>query len=95
MSVYDEKLRRLYERIARKAKLETMLRELRTQREELRAKVAELEELKLAEQADVDRLEGGSLSSIIYSLLGKERRKALKGAARGGGRGGEIRGCRA
>ena len=78
MSVYDEKLRRLYERIARKAKLETMLRELRTQREELRAKVSELEELKLAEQADVDRLEGGSLSSIIYSLLGKSEEKLSK-----------------
>lgn len=78
MSVYDEKLRRLQQQAERKRRLEAMLRELRQQREELERKAAQLERIKLDEQADVDRLEGGGLAAMFYSLLGKSEEKLTK-----------------
>lgn len=78
MSVYDEKLRRLQQQAERKRRLEAMLRELRQQRDELERKAAQLERIKLDEQADVDRLEGGGLAAMFYSLLGKSEEKLTK-----------------
>ena len=71
MSVYDEELRVLREQMERKRQLEAMLKDLRAQRQELTARVSELEKVKLEEQADVDRLEGHSLAAFFYGVIGK------------------------
>ena len=48
-----------------------MLKELRGQRDTIAARVRELEAIKVDEQADVDRLEGRSLASFFYNVIGK------------------------
>ena len=58
MSMYDEELQRLHRETERKRQLEVMTADLRAQKGQLTEKTAELERSKLAEQADVDRLEG-------------------------------------
>ena len=71
MTMYDEKLRTLQERTARFRQLSTMLKELHSQRNDLAARVRELEAVKLDEQDDVDRLEGRSLAAFFYNVIGK------------------------
>lgn len=78
MPAYDEKLGRLRRDAARKGRLEAMLRELRQQQNELEVKAEALRKVKLDEQADVDRLESGGLTSMLYSLLGKTEEKLTK-----------------
>lgn len=83
MTYYDEQLRQLQEQIARMKQLEAMEAELRSQRDTLSARVRELDAIKLDEQADVKRLEGRSLASFFYNVIGrmderldKERKEA-------------------
>lgn len=71
MSLYDEELHRLHQEQERKRQLERMTADLRAQRAQLAEKAAELEQSKLAEQADVDRLEGRSLAAFFYGVIGK------------------------
>lgn len=71
MALYDEELHRLHQERERKRQLERMTADLRTQRAQLAEKTAELERSKLAEQADVDRLEGRSLAAFFYGVIGK------------------------
>lgn len=71
MAYYDDKLKALQAKTARFRQLSSILRELRDQRAELSARAAELEQIRLAEQADVDRLEGRSLASFFYNAVGK------------------------
>lgn len=71
MSVYDEELRALREQMERKRQLDAMLKDLRAQRQELTARVNELDKVRLEEQADVDRLEGRSLAAFFYGVIGK------------------------
>lgn len=71
MTFYDEKLNALQEKIARFRQLSAMLKELRSQKERLAARVRELEAVKLEEQADVDRLEGRSLAAFFYNVIGR------------------------
>ena len=71
MTYYDDKLRTLQEKISRSRQLSSMQKELRSQRDTLAARVRELETIKLDEQADVDRLEGRSLASFFYNVIGK------------------------
>lgn len=71
MNYYDERLKELREQMASKNRLETVLKELRKQQKELSEKVDELESKKLAEQADVERLEGRSLANFFYCVVGK------------------------
>lgn len=54
-----------------KKKLETCIAELYTQRNTYSARAQELKESFLKEQADVDRLEGRSLSAFFYNVIGK------------------------
>ena len=89
MSQYDEKLLKLQKQIAEKRRLESLLQFLHPQRAELKSKVAELEIQKLAEQADVDRLEGRSLAAFFYNVIGnmdekldEERRQAYEAAVK-------------
>lgn len=83
MTYHDEKLKALQEKTARFRHLQAIVPELRSQREALGAQVRELENIKIAEQADVDRLERRSLASYFYNVVGKldekldaERREA-------------------
>ncbi len=78
MSVYDERLEKLQRDAARKRRLESMLGELRAQRSELEARVSELEAIKLQEQEDVERLESGGITALVYSLVGKGEEKLTK-----------------
>ena len=78
MSVYDERLEKLQRDAARKRRLESMLGELRAQRSELEARVSELETIKLQEQEDVERLESGGITALLYSLVGKGEEKLTK-----------------
>lgn len=71
MAYYDEQLRQLREQISREGHLRQMLREYRRQQSELYSRVCELEQIKLTEQADVDRLEGHSLASFFYHVVGR------------------------
>lgn len=71
MTYYDEKLKALQEKISRSRQLTSMLKELRGQRDTIAARVQELEAIKMDEQADVDRLEGRSLASFFYNVIGK------------------------
>ena len=71
MTYYDEKLKAVQEKISRSRQLTSMLKELRSQRDTIAARVRELETIKMDEQADVDRLEGRSLASFFYNVIGK------------------------
>ena len=71
MAYYDEQLKSLQEKIARSRQFSSMLKELRSQRDALSARVRELEAIKLDEQSDVERLEGRSLASFFYNVIGK------------------------
>lgn len=71
MTYYDEKLKALQEKISCSRQLTSMLKELRGQRDTIAARVRELEAIKVDEQADVDRLEGRSLASFFYNVIGK------------------------
>ena len=71
MRRYDEQLLELQAQCARKKKLEATVAELRAQRDTYAARARELELCFQAEQADVDRLEGRSLSAFFYNVLGK------------------------
>ena len=78
MTGYDEQLRDLQARCIRKKKLEAAVAELRVQRDDYTARARELERVSREEQADVDRLEGRSLSAFFYSVTGKMDEKLTK-----------------
>ena len=71
MTYYDEQLKQLHGQVVRMHQLQAMTDELRAQRTSLSAQVRELEAIKLEEQSDVERLEGGSLASFFYNVIGK------------------------
>ena len=66
-----DELERLSAQVVRKRQLAAMRSELRRQQAELRQRVQDLEAVKLEEQADVERLEGGSLAAFFYVVIGK------------------------
>ena len=78
MTFYDEQLQNLQQQVARKAHLETVLRDLHNQKKELDIKVADLNRAKQDEQTDVDRLEGRSLAAFFYAVVGKKEEKLDK-----------------
>lgn len=75
---FNDQLKELYEKKARKTYLENVLKELYLQQDELVPKVAELAEIKMDEQEDVERLEGGSLAAFFYGVIGKMDEKLDK-----------------
>ena len=64
MEKYNKRLEELREQMASRNRLERILKDLKAQRQELSDKVYELENEKLKEQADVEKLEGRSLSAL-------------------------------
>ena len=71
-------LKALQQQVAEKKRLEAKLQELYTQQETLEAQTQALEQAKLSEQADVDRLEGRSLAAFFYNVVGKLDQKLDK-----------------
>lgn len=71
MNHYDEQLRELQIQCTRKKKLEAAAAELRAQRDAYQVRARELEQSFQQEQADVERLEGRSLSAFFYNVIGK------------------------
>ena len=71
MRCYDEQLRQMQTQCARKKKLEATVEELRAQRKAYAARAEELQQIMSDEQADVERLEGRSLSAFFYNVIGK------------------------
>lgn len=71
MSGYDEQLRKLLAQCTRKQKLKAMAEELHAQRDTYTAQVQALKQKFQEEQEDVERLEGRSLSSFFYNVIGK------------------------
>ena len=78
MILYNEQLRILYDMVCRKKHLEKMRKELTEQKYLLSGNVTELNKVRLEEQADVDKLEGGSLAAFFYNVIGKMDEKLTK-----------------
>ena len=78
MILYNEKLRILYDMVCRKKHLDCVHEELIVQKETLMEHVRSLKEAGLKEQADVEKLEGGSLKAFFYNVIGKMDEKLTK-----------------
>lgn len=78
MTYYDEQLNNLQQQVTRKAHLEKIAEELRHQKAELEDKAADLMQVKLREQNDVDQLEGHSFTALFYGMIGKKEEKLDK-----------------
>lgn len=78
MTYWGEDLQQLKEQTVRKKRLETELKDLYVQQTNLAGKLKDLEKIKVDEQKDVDRLEGGSLASFFYNVIGKREEKLTK-----------------
>ena len=78
MILYNEQLRVLYDMVCRKQHLEKLQEELLSQKNMLLEEVEKLKKSSLKEQADVERLEGGSLASFFYNVIGKMDEKLTK-----------------
>ena len=72
MKKYNVRLEELSEQIARKNRLEDVVKELNTRKQELAEKVSELGAVASKEQEDVDKLEGRSLAAFYYTVIGKK-----------------------
>lgn len=69
---YNEQLLQLQEKVSQKKSIEAKLKELKAQRGELDSRVQEFKKVMWSEQADVDRLERTSLTSVFYAIIGKK-----------------------
>ena len=78
MSESNVDLKTLQQQVSEKKRLEAKLQELYTQQETLETQTQTLEQAKLNEQADVDRLEGRSLAAFFYNVVGKLDQKLDK-----------------
>ena len=74
----DSTLKELWQQVAEKKSCEAKQKELTAQRDTLADRLKKLEKSKLAEQADVDRLEGHSLATFFYQVIGKMDEKLDK-----------------
>ena len=83
MTNYNENLQQLQQKAALKVQLEAKKQDLQRQRDMLAFRMKDLQAAHAVEQADVDKLEGGSLARYFYWFIGtldnkldKERREA-------------------
>lgn len=83
MSRHDtaDRLQQLHRQLARGRKLTMMLEDLQAQLTELEDETAFLREAYLAEQAEVQRLEGESFSTLMERLMGRMERRSAAGEA--------------
>lgn len=78
MANYDADLKVLYGEILHKRDLEIALKDLCQKQDELEGQVAQLKQIKLAEQKDVDKIEKGGLKSFFYGATGRKGKKLDK-----------------
>lgn len=78
MDQYTQPLYDLQEQITRQGKLKNMIASLQGQKISLEQEENLLALARSKEQADVDRLEGGSLSAFYYSIIGKKEEQMEK-----------------
>lgn len=78
MRDYNTELNALQEKLARKGKIESMLRSLRSQLTELQGEEQRLAAQRSKEQDDVDRLERDSLAAFFYAAISKREEKLDK-----------------
>ena len=71
-------LKALWEQVAEKKVVDAKYQELQTQRKTVAQRVRQLEKVKQSEQADVDRLERGSLAAFFYQVVGRMDEKLDK-----------------
>lgn len=89
MNFYNEELEKLREQIDKKKHLKNKLESLEDQQKQLRKRVSELHLIMIEEQKDVEKLDGISLATLFYSIIGKkeamldaERKEAYAAAAK-------------
>ena len=84
MDNFDMELARLRDEVSRSEQLRRRLGSMRSQRETLAAREAELRAARIEEAEDVEGLEGRSLARFIYSLTGslEERLRQFEQAVR-------------
>ena len=75
MTPYDKELQQLQARITHLRSAAAQLTGLYEQRDDLNRQKQTLTQALAEEQADVDKLEGISLSALLYSILGKKEEK--------------------
>ena len=75
---YDDKLRELREKVLRKKQLEAEVAELERQYYDFKAHVEELDKIRIKENEDVERIEGGSFAALVYYVIGKKDEKLDK-----------------
>lgn len=78
MAFYEERLDQLQQQIYRRRQLDSQRTELRAQKDALSAQLRDLEYAQRTEQADVDRLEGRTLSAFFAALTGRRGEKLDK-----------------
>ncbi len=83
-SVINEKIERAQQGVARLLKIDSMIKQLEFEQEELRSKEIEDKAILEKENYDVEKIENKSIASVFYSMLGrldehieKERGEAL------------------
>ena len=72
MKYFNEQLQVLQEQTAQKKHLDTVLKSLYDQQRDLQDKVRELNQIRISENADVEKLEGFSLATLYYLVIGKK-----------------------
>ncbi len=78
MTNYNEQLENLSRQMARAKHLESVLADIRVQRQTLWEKACDLEVAMHKEQADVERLEKRTLTAFFYDIVGKKMEKYEK-----------------
>lgn len=74
----DKKLVKLQEDIAKKKRLISLLEELNLQKKDLEDKVRTLDKIRMKEENDVEKIDGLSLQSLYYTVVGKKKEKLSK-----------------
>ena len=69
---YNEQLQKLQKKVSQEKSVEAKLRELKSQKDELNSRVYVFKKTMKNEQADVERLERTSLSSVFYTMIGRK-----------------------
>ena len=78
MILYNGQLKILYDMVCRKEHLKVKYEELIEQKSVLQEEVDKLQKISIKEQADVDKLECGSLAIFFLNVIGKKDKKLNK-----------------
>lgn len=78
MNEFDQTIRELEKDVSRYLDLELLIPELQTQAALLRPQVLALQQIRDAEQQDVDRLESGGIGAVFHKLTGTMDQKLEK-----------------